>query len=160
MRASFSLIIKTTDYFRCLPSYKQGLGNYLSRYYIVERKGCMKLKTVENLLNARILTSELDWEDVEVETACGADLMSDVLAFAKEKSLLLTGLVYPQVIRTCEILDIKAIVFVRGKVPPPELIEMATEYNLPLMATSLPMYQACGRLYQKGLGNGEGEFID
>lgn len=112
----------------------------------------MKLKRVQELLNARILTTELDWEDVEVLTACGADLMSDVLAFAKPKSLLLTGLVYPQVIRTCEILDIKAIVFVCGKIPPQTIIEMATQQKLPLLATSLPMYESCGSLYKGGLG--------
>ncbi|MFZ7102305.1 MAG: hypothetical protein ACOWWO_06545 [Peptococcaceae bacterium] len=112
----------------------------------------MKLKKVKELLQADILTTGLLWEDVEVETACGADLMSDVLAFAKEKSLLLTGLIYPQVIRTSEMLDIKAIVFVRGKIPPREVVKLASEQGLPLLATKLPMYQACGYLYKEGLG--------
>jgi len=116
----------------------------------------MKLKRVRELLNAKVLTEQIPWEDIEIETACGADLMSDVLAFAKEKSLLLTGLIYPQVVRTCEMLDIKAIVFVRGKNPPQEVIELAAEQGLPLLATKKPMYQACGCLYQNGLGAEEG----
>lgn len=119
----------------------------------------MKLKTVQELLKARVLTNQIPWEDIEVQTACGADLMSDVLAFAKEKSLLLTGLIYPQVIRTSEMLDIKAIVFVRGKTPPPEVIALATEEGLPLFATKIPMYQACGCLYRAGLGVEEDYFV-
>lgn len=115
----------------------------------------MKLKKVQELLEAKVLTCSLSWEDVEVTTACGADLMSDVLAFAKEKSLLLTGLIYPQAIRTSEVLDIRAIVFVRGKTPPAEIIALATEQNLPLLATELPMYEACGRLFKGGLGSRE-----
>lgn len=115
----------------------------------------MKLKEVKELLHGDVLTKELPWENIEVETACGADLMSDVLAFAKEKSLLLTGLIYPQVIRTSEMLDIKAIVFVRGKIPPQEIIKLGVQQGLPLLATKLPMYQACGRLYKEGLGEGE-----
>src|SRR5690554_4112399 len=112
----------------------------------------MKLKMVQELLKANVLTDTLSWENVEVETACGADLMSDVLAFAKDKSLLLTGLIYPQVIRTSEVLDIQAIVFVRGKTPPSEMIRFATEEGLPLLVTKMPMYQACGCLYKEGLG--------
>lgn len=112
----------------------------------------MKLKKVKEILKAQVLTNLLSWEDREIHTACGADLMSDALAFAKEKSLLLTGLIYPQVIRTSEMLDIQAIVFVRGKVPPSEVITLATEENVPLLVTTMPMYQACGRLYQAGLG--------
>jgi len=120
----------------------------------------MKLVRVQELLKAKVLTTGLLWEDVEVETACGADLMSDVLAFAKARSLLLTGLVYPQVIRTSEILDIKAIVFVRGKIPSSEVIKLATERNLPLLATDLPMYQSCGCLYKEGLGIEEANVVD
>lgn len=112
----------------------------------------MKLKIVQELLKAKVLTDKLSWEDIDVLSACGADLMSDVLTFAKDRSLLLTGLVYPQVIRTSEVLDIKAIVFVRGKNPPGEIINLAIEQNLPLLATELPMFEACGRLYKEGLG--------
>lgn len=115
----------------------------------------MDLLKVQELLDAKVLTTKLPWETIELATACGADLMSDVLAFAKAKSLLLTGLVYPQVIRTSEMLDIQAIVFVRGKIPNSQVIELAIEQGLPLLATDLPMYEACGRLYKEGLGSGE-----
>jgi hypothetical protein len=79
--------------------------------------------------------------------------MSDVLAFAKEEVLLLTGLVNPQVIRTAEMLDIKAIVFVRGKIPTEDMIRMAEQKNMIILSTDYPLYKACGELYQLGLMN-------
>ena len=83
--------------------------------------------------------------------ACGADLMSDVLAFTKSDSLLLTGLTNPQVIRTAEIAEIKAVCFVRGKRPQAETVALAQEKGIPLLCASLPMYESCGRLYGSGL---------
>ncbi len=110
----------------------------------------MTLFDVRNILDAKVYACE-DRLEATVVSACGADLMSDVLAFAKERAVLLTGLVNPQVIRTAEMLDIKAVVFVRGKEPTPEIIELGTEKQLVLMSTEIPMYLACGKLYANGL---------
>jgi predicted transcriptional regulator len=77
--------------------------------------------------------------------------MSDVLAFAKPGSLLLTGLTNPQVVRTAEMADLRAICFVRGKKPEKETIEMAESKDIPLLVTPLPMFESCGRLYREGL---------
>ncbi len=106
----------------------------------------MVLRKVKEILEAELITSE-DGLDVEIRMACGADLLSDVLAFAKSDSLLLTGLTNPQVIHTAEIAEIKAVCFVRGKRPPAETIELAEEKGVPLLRTSLLMYESCGRLY-------------
>ena len=57
--------------------------------------------------------------------------MSDVLAFAKAGSILLTGLTNDQVIRTADILDIAAIVLVRGKKANAETIGLAKELKFP-----------------------------
>ena len=92
--------------------------------------------------------------DREILSACGADLMSDVMAFVKERVLLLTGLVNPQVIRTAELLDIQAIIFVRGKSPSADMIEMAEEASIILGGTKLPMFVSCGKLYEAGLRQG------
>ena len=91
---------------------------------------------------------------IDVKSACGADLLSDVMAFVKDRVLLLTGLVNPQVIRTAELLDIKAIIFVRGKHPTPEMIEMADDAGIMLASTKLTMFIACGKLYEAGLREG------
>ena len=92
--------------------------------------------------------------DTEVVSACGADLMSDVMAFVKDRVILLTGLVNPQVIRTAELLDIHCIIFVRGKIPNREMIELANESEIILAGTKLPMFLSCGKLYEAGLKSG------
>ena len=95
-----------------------------------------------------------DKGDYEIASACGADLMSDVMAFVKDRVLLLTGLVNPQVIRTAELLDIRCIIFVRGKTPSRDMIEMADESEIILAGTKLPMFLSCGKLYEAGLKTG------
>lgn len=111
----------------------------------------MKLADVVRILQAEVLVPAPDMNR-EVLSACGADLMSDVLAFIKEHTLLLTGLTTPQVIRTADIIDLAGIVFVRGKRPGPEVLALAEAQGLPLFLTRFPMYESCGLLYQAGLG--------
>ena len=64
--------------------------------------------------------------DAEIKTACGSDMMSDVLAFVKDQSVLLTGLVNPQVVRR----------------------------DITLIKTRYRMFTACGKLYEGGLSGG------
>jgi predicted transcriptional regulator len=92
--------------------------------------------------------------DIEVVSVCGSDLMSDVMAFVKDRVILLTGLVNPQVIRTAELLDIHAIIFVRGKAPSRDMIDMADEADIILGGTKHPMFISCGKLYEAGLRTG------
>ena len=105
------------------------------------------------IVEGQFFTGE-DKGSIEILSACGADLMSDVMAFVKERVILLTGLVNPQVIRTAELLDIHCIIFVRGKVPSRDMIDMAENSDIILGGTKLPMFLACGRLYEAGLRNG------
>lgn len=114
----------------------------------------MTLGEVVKLLKAKVMTENTDL-DTECYRACGADLMSDVLAFSKDKSILLTGLMNIQVVRTAEMMDIKVIIFVRGKTPPPEIISLANEMEISILCTDYPLYEACGLLYSQGLGNVE-----
>lgn len=109
----------------------------------------MKLAEIVTLLDGQVLFDV----DLNIEVSCGSasDLMSDVLAFTEAGSVLFTGLTNPQAVRTAEMADIKAIVFVRGKQPPPETVELAREKGIPLVATALPMFEVCGRLYEAGL---------
>ncbi len=109
----------------------------------------MKLKEIVKILGAEVIAGA-DLLETNVEMACGSDLMSDVLSFMKSESLLLTGLTNQQVVRTAEMTDLVAICFVRGKKPDQETIEMAESKDIPLLTTSLPMFESCGRLYKKG----------
>ena len=113
----------------------------------------MKIRTILELLDAKVLCGE-DKLDGAVHSACGCDMMSDVLAFVKEQAVLLTGLVNLQVVRTAEMMDMKCIVFVRGKKPPVEVIQLAEECDIVVLATAERMYVACGQLYENGLRGG------
>lgn len=118
----------------------------------------MLLSEIKSILCAEVLSGEAlsELEKKDIHTACGCDLMSDVLAFVKDQSLLLTGLINSQVIRTAEMMDIVAVCFVRGKTPTEEVIELAKEKGITLLSTSHPLYAACGRLYAAGLrGRGD-----
>ena len=110
----------------------------------------MTLEDVQTILEAEIVTGE-NPREIVVEMGCGADLMSDVLAFTKTGTLLLTGLTNAQVVRTSDMADVAAVCFVRGKTPRPDTIALAQRQNLPLLTTRLPMFEACGRLYREGL---------
>mgnify|MGYP000781508014 CR=1 FL=1 len=107
----------------------------------------------------RILQADLvcgaDHLETEVHNACGSDMMSDVLAFSKEHTLLLTGLINPQVLRTADMLDIRCVVFVRGKDPTPDMIELAGDRGIVLLKSPMRMFTACGLLYENGLKGGE-----
>lgn len=112
----------------------------------------MELNKVKEILEAKILCGE-DKMNTEVKAACGCDLMSDVLAFVKDQALLLTGLMNSQVVRTAEMMDMKAIVFVRGKTPSEEILELAQDAGIVVLSTELPLYLSCGKLYSNGLYN-------
>lgn len=114
----------------------------------------MQLKKIINLLEAKIYNGQDKMEAV-VDSACGCDLMSDVLCFAKEDIILLTGLNNPHVIRTAEMAGINYVSFVRGKEPSRDLLDLANELNITVLSTKLPLYEACGRLYVAGLGRAE-----
>ena len=113
----------------------------------------MKIRDIAKLLDAEVLCCE-ELLDGEVHSACGCDMMSDVLAFVKEQAVLITGLCNPQVVRTAEMMDMRCIVFVRGKIPPSEVVELAKESGIVAMTSNNRMYVACGLLYANGLSGG------
>ena len=110
----------------------------------------MKIRIIRELLDAEVLCGQ-EYMDREINSACGSDMMSDVLAYVKDQAVLLTGLVNPQVVRTAQMMDMVCIVFVRNKQPTPEMITLAQELGIVLMTTAKRMYEACGILYSGGL---------
>ena len=110
----------------------------------------MKLKEIIEIVGGTLITKKVN-PDLEILHCGASDLMSDVLAFMKPRSLLLTGLVHPQSIRTAEMADLAAIVFVRGKTPGPEAISLAEELRIPLITSPYGMYEMSGLLYKAGL---------
>ena len=116
----------------------------------------MKIKDITEILGAEVICNSEGLER-EVCTACGSDMMSDVLAFVKEQAALLTGLVNPQVVRTAEMMDMHCIIFVRGKRPTLDMIEMAEDRDMVMLCTDLEMFTSCGKLYAAGLKGGSGK---
>lgn len=110
---------------------------------------------VKEILHASIVCGE-ELKEKEIHSACGSDMMSDVLAFVKDQAVLLTGLCNPQVVRTAEMIDSACIVFIRGKRPTEEMIELAKERGIALLCTDHRMFNACGMLYENGLRGGKG----
>lgn len=111
----------------------------------------MKICEIKELLNAEVLSGE-ELMDEEVRMACGSDMMSDVLAYVKDQAVLLTGLINTQVVRTAMMMDMRCLVFVRNKRPTPEMLELAKENHIAVLATAERMYEACGKLYMGFLG--------
>ena len=113
----------------------------------------MTIADMVSVLHARVLCGE-ERLATPVYTACCSDLMSDVLAFVNEKTVLITGLTNHHVLRTAEMLDIAMVVFVRGKVPPQEVCKLAEERDMVIMSTKNTMFESCGILYENGLKGG------
>ncbi len=114
----------------------------------------MTISRIAELLKATIETGH-ELLDIEVQNCCGGDMMSDVLAYVKDQSVLLTGLLNPQVVRTAEMTDMHCIIFVRGKRPDEALLKLAKEKSIAVLCTPYSMYEACGLLYTHGLSGSE-----
>lgn len=111
----------------------------------------MRATEIAQITHAEIITGQDIADNLDIQTACGCDLMSDAIAFVKQRVALLTGLTNPQVLRTADLLDIHLIIFVRGKRPSPEMIQMAQDQGTVLMRTHDSMFIACGELYKAGI---------
>lgn len=110
----------------------------------------MKLKEIVEIVRGNVITKQVK-PDLEISSCGASDLMSDVLSFMKPGSLLLTGLIHPQSVRTAEMADLAAIVFVRGKKPGQDVVDLANELGIPLIASPYGMYEISGRLYKAGI---------
>ena len=113
----------------------------------------MKVYEIKEILDAEVICGD-EFMDRDVFTACGSDMMSDVLAYVKEQAVLLSGLMNPQVVRTAEMMDMQCIVFVRGKNPDESIVQLARDRDIVLLSTDEAMFSACGKLYEKGLRGG------
>lgn len=110
----------------------------------------MKINEIANILNAEILTDYSD-ENTDIRYGFASDLMSDVLAYANSDTLLVTGLNNAQVIRTAEIMDMSTVLFVRGKIPCKEIIDLAKENSITVLKTNYTMFRTCGMLVLNGM---------
>ena len=110
----------------------------------------MKLIEIKELLEAEIVSGEYDPE-IEIKIGCSSDLMSEVLAFGKPGSILLTSLTNIQVTNTANVADIKVVCFVMEKIPDENIINLAKKNDIVVLTTKLTTFESCGRLYKNGL---------
>ena len=111
----------------------------------------MTFEEIAKLVDAKTLCGGEALSGLEIDRAYACDLMSDVLAFCSPGALLITGLTNIQIVRTAQMLDIPGVLFVRGKSPQQETIDLAREAGIPLVLSSQSMFQSCGVLYAAGL---------
>ena len=117
----------------------------------------MKISEIRDILQATVLVGE-DKLDEVVDAGGGADSMDDVLDAIAEGSVLLTGVITEQNLRSVKLAGVGAIVIVRGKKPEKSLVDLARSYNIPLLQTHYSMFVACGRLYLNGLRGLDGSW--
>ena len=117
----------------------------------------MRLSEIQEILKATVLTGD-EHLGKTVVAGGGADLMDDVLSAVAEGGALLTGLTTEKVLRTAKIAGVAVIVFVRGKEPADNLLQLARSYELPVMSTKYSLFVACGRLYMNGLRGMDGSW--
>ena len=110
----------------------------------------MTLAEIRDLLRARVLNGEDDLA-ADVQQVVASDGMSEVLAFASSRELMVTGLTNIQSIRTADIAGVSAVVYCRGKVPDRKVIDFARQKKIPVMVTDMGMFDICGVLYARGL---------
>jgi predicted transcriptional regulator len=110
----------------------------------------MELREIIKIVDGTLLNPQIEMQ-VQIRGGIGADLMSDVLAASQPDAILLTGLTNPQVVRTAQMADIRAIIFVRDKKPQAETLNIANQENIPLITSPFGMFELCGRLHQAGL---------
>jgi predicted transcriptional regulator len=119
----------------------------------------MNLTKIIKIADGLLLTPDMD-TDMEINGGYGADLMSDVLAFSQPDSVLITGLTNPQVVRTAQMAEFRAIIFVRGKQPQAETLLIAAQEDIPLITSPFGMFELCGRLHKAGLPSFESNESD
>ena len=113
----------------------------------------MKLAEIKDILECEVLTGEDDLS-TEVETVVASDGMSEILAFAHPGALMITGLTNVQSVRTADIANVRALIYIRGKRPDDRAIKLAKKSNIPVLATALGMFDVCGILRERGLKGG------
>jgi predicted transcriptional regulator len=111
----------------------------------------MRIKDIAELLDASFVTGEKQ-ADTEIDFGFASDLMSDVLTLKQaDRILLITGLCNIQTIRTAEMANIEAVLFVRNKNITNDMIEIAEEEGLILLQCKYSLFRAVGILYSQGL---------
>ena len=86
-----------------------------------------------------------------VEGGYVSDLLSDVIAGAKEGDLWITLQIHQNIVAVAFLNNLAGIVVVGGREPDPDTVKKAEEQGVPIMVTSMKSYELAGRLYEMGI---------
>jgi serine/threonine-protein kinase RsbT len=105
----------------------------------------VQIGIIKSALEAAVIEGE-DRLGLSIDHVYASDLMSDVLAFGKPNSVLLTGLATQQAVISAHMAEFKGIVFLRGKKSSDGSHKFARDHHLVLMSTGFDTYDACVRI--------------
>lgn len=114
----------------------------------------MNINEIAKTVSAEILFESDTCRGKEIQYAVAADLMSEVMIGTVDGSLIVTGLMNPQVIRTAEMMNSAAVLFIRGKKIPEQVMDLAKDREVTVLSSECTMFEACGRLYGEGILSG------
>lgn len=105
----------------------------------------MTIEEVLEKIEGTILTSKV--ATATFEGVYAGDLLSHVMAHAKEKNLFLTIMCNMNTIAVATLLELPVIVFAEGVMPTEEMIQKATEENIMLITTELNVVDVIRKIY-------------
>ena len=110
----------------------------------------MKIREIAELVDGEIVGAPCD-ENYEVEKAFSSDLMSDVLRFSMDETVLITGLCNNQTMRTAEMADLRVVLIGRDKQPDDEMLELAEDSDITIIKSKYSIFKLSGILYNAGI---------
>lgn len=113
----------------------------------------MTLREVAKALSLDVRTGK-DQLDTEVKGGYASDLLSDVIAGAKDGDVWITLQIHQNIVAVAFLNNLAGIIIVGGREPDPQTIEKADDQDVVVMVSSLPAYELAGRLYEMGIRRG------
>ncbi|MBN2538380.1 serine kinase [candidate division WOR-3 bacterium] len=89
--------------------------------------------------------------DREVTGGYASDLLSDVMANAREGNVWVTLQIHQNVVAVATLKELAGIIIVNGRKPEPEVLAKAEQEGVPVMLTGMPAFEVAGRLYETGI---------
>lgn len=114
----------------------------------------MRLVDIVNDLELEVLAPDVPL-DGWVSAGYAADLLSCVMARAREGTLWITLQTHPNVVAVGSMLNLAGVVISEGSHVPPETIARASEEGVPLLTTTATTYAVAGRLMALGIPEAE-----
>lgn len=119
----------------------------------------MTVREAAEALDGKVAVGESD-AGREVLGGYVSDLLSDVIAHAREGDLWITLQKHPNIVAVAHLKGLAGVVLVNGREPEPDTLARAAEEHVPIVTTSLEAFEVAGTLYSRGVrGRGRSESV-